>query len=92
MAFFRTSLAILAFAMASTASYAADDKGPQPPAGSSSGSLFSGTPEEQAACSPDAVKFCRDVLPDTFPVLACLQEHREKLKKACRDVLEAHGQ
>jgi hypothetical protein len=25
-------------------------------------------------------------------VLACLQEHREKLKKACLEVLKSHGQ
>jgi Cysteine rich repeat len=53
---------------------------------------FKGTPEEQAACAPDAKKFCRDDIPDTFRVLACLQENREKLKKACLGVLESHGQ
>jgi hypothetical protein len=90
MAFFRIGTAILAFAIASNASYAAEEKGPPPPG--SSGGLFTGTPAEQAACSPDAVRYCRDVLPETFRVLACLQNHREKLKKACRDVLEAHGQ
>jgi hypothetical protein len=56
------------------------------------GDLLSGTPEEQAACSPDATKFCSDAIPDTFRVLACLQDHREKLRKACQKVLEDHGQ
>ncbi len=56
------------------------------------GNLFSGTPEEQAACSPDATKFCRDAIPDTFRVLACLQDHREKLRKVCQKVLTDHGQ
>lgn len=98
MAFLRLGVAILALAIANGASYAANEKGPPPQAGSSGssgsspGGLFSGTPEEQAACSPDAVRYCRDALPETFRVLACLQEHREKLKKVCRDVLEAHGQ
>jgi hypothetical protein len=91
MAFFRFGAAILALAVATNA-YAAAEKGPPPQPGSSSGGLFSGTPQEQAACSPDAVRYCRDALPETFRVLACLQDHREKLKKACRDVLEAHGQ
>jgi Cysteine rich repeat len=53
---------------------------------------FKGTPQEQAACSPDAARFCSDAIPDTFRVLACLQEHREKLRKACRQVLEDHGE
>ena len=54
--------------------------------------IFQGTPEEQAACAPDSKKFCSDAIPDTFRVLACLQEHREQLRKACRQVLEDHGQ
>ena len=56
------------------------------------GSLFSGTPEKQAACSPDATRFCSDAIPDTFRVLACLQEHREKLRKVCQKVLTDHGE
>jgi hypothetical protein len=51
-----------------------------------------GTTEEQAACTPDATKFCNDKIPDTFAVLACLQSHRQRLTKACRHVLEANGQ
>jgi hypothetical protein len=54
--------------------------------------LFQGTPEEQAACAPDSTRFCQDAIPDTFRVLACLQDHREKLRKVCRKVLEDHGQ
>jgi Cysteine rich repeat len=53
---------------------------------------FQGTPEEQAACKPDATKFCRHAIPDSFRVLACLQEHRNRLRKLCLQVLEAHGQ
>jgi hypothetical protein len=54
--------------------------------------LFQGTAEEQAACSPDATKFCHDAIPDTFRVLACLQDHRKQLRKVCLKVLEDHGQ
>jgi hypothetical protein len=66
---------------------AANEKQPAQPPG-----LFQGTPEEQAACAPDSTKFCQDAIPDTFRVLACLQDHREKLRKVCRRVLEDHGQ
>jgi hypothetical protein len=52
---------------------------------------FKGTPEEQAACSHDATTYCREQIPDTLRVLTCLQQNRERLRKACRQVLEAHG-
>jgi len=51
-----------------------------------------GTPKEQSACSPDAARYCSDDMPDTFKVLDCLKDHRAKLRKACREVLENHGQ
>jgi hypothetical protein len=69
--------------------FAVDEK--RRPAGQSGGFL-EGTPEEQAACAPDSTKFCRDFIPDTFRVLACLQENRGKLRKVCLKVLEDHGQ
>lgn len=56
------------------------------------GGLFQGSPEEQAACAPDASKFCKEQIPDTFRVLACLQENRAKLHKACQQVLKDNGQ
>lgn len=53
----------------------------------------SGTPAEQAACRPDVRRFCHTVAGSgNGPVLACLQEHRAKLHRACREVLEGHGQ
>jgi hypothetical protein len=69
---------------------AVDDK--RQPASPPSGGLLEGTPEEQAACAPDSTKFCRDAIPDTFRVLACLQQHRKSLRKVCLKVLEDHGQ
>lgn len=72
----------------SVSALAAEDQ-PTPPKGLIE---FQGTPEEQAACAPDSKKFCSDAIPDTFRVLAYLQEHRERLRKACRQVLEDHGQ
>ncbi len=53
---------------------------------------FQGTPEEQAACRPDVLKFCKDAIPNSFRVLACLQQNRQRLRKPCLQVLEAHGQ
>jgi hypothetical protein len=53
----------------------------------------SGTPEEQAACSRDVQRFCRPVIDQgDFTVLACLQQNRPKLSKACDQVLKNHGQ
>lgn len=54
--------------------------------------MFEGTPQEQAACRPDSNKFCREAEPDSFRVLSCLQRNRAKLSRACRRVLESHGQ
>jgi len=53
----------------------------------------SGTPEEQAACSRDVQRFCRPVIDQgDFTILACLQQNRPKLTKACEQVLKTHGQ
>jgi len=53
---------------------------------------FEGTPEEQAACRPDSQRFCKEAMPDTFLVLACLQKNRAKISHACQKVLASHGQ
>jgi hypothetical protein len=53
----------------------------------------SGTPEEQAACARDVQRYCRPVIDQgDFTVLACLQQNRPKLSKACDQVLKNHGQ
>ena len=53
----------------------------------------SGTPEEQEACSRDVQRYCRPVIDQgDFTVLACLQQNRAKLTKACDKVLKDHGQ
>jgi hypothetical protein len=53
----------------------------------------SGTPEEQAACSRDVQRYCRQIIDQgDFVVLACLQQNRPKLTKACDQVLKNHGQ
>lgn len=45
-----------------------------------------GTPEEQAACTPDALKLCQTEIPDAERVKVCLVEHVSELTPACREV------
>ena len=53
----------------------------------------SGTPNEQKACSRDVSRFCRTLMDQgDFVILACLQQNRPKLTKACSQVLTNHGQ
>jgi hypothetical protein len=53
----------------------------------------SGTPEEQKACSPDVKRYCRKVISEgDFSILACLQQNRSAISKACQKVLANHGQ
>lgn len=53
----------------------------------------SGTPQEQEACSRDVERYCRKVIDQgDFTVLACLQQNRPKISKACDQVLKNHGQ
>jgi len=53
----------------------------------------SGTPDEQKACTRDVQRYCRLVMDQgDFTVLACLQQNRPKLTKACDLVLKTHGQ
>jgi hypothetical protein len=52
-----------------------------------------GTPQEEAACRPDVRRFCHNKIgAGNGTILACLQEYRAKLHRACREVLESHGQ
>jgi hypothetical protein len=50
-----------------------------------------GTDQERDACHPDVMKFCREMVPDQFRVLGCLQSNRTRLSNACRGVLTSHG-
>lgn len=54
---------------------------------------MSGTPEEQAACSPDVRKFCAKVPPgsDDIAYLTCLVNNRDALSVKCLGVLTDHG-
>ena len=68
---------------------------PQPPPVASP--LMQGTEQERAACHPDVVRFCRDLIKDdnnadVFAILNCLQTNRNRLSRACGEVLISHGQ
>jgi hypothetical protein len=53
----------------------------------------SGTPDEQKACARDVQRYCRPVIDQgDFTILACLQQHRPKITRACDQVLKNHGQ
>ena len=61
--------------------------------GASAQQQRSGTPQEQAACSRDVQRHCRPVIDQgDFTILACLQQNRSKLSKACDQVLKNNGQ
>ena len=49
------------------------------------------SPDERA-CRGDARRYCKEFFPDQFRVLSCLQSHRARLSRACRGVLDSHGQ
>jgi hypothetical protein len=84
----------LALALLLTSGIAWSQQGPRQanPQSEPTTDPFKGTPEEQAACRHDSTTLCRDAIPDTFRVLACLQQNRQRISKACREVLESHGQ
>jgi hypothetical protein len=57
--------------------------------------IASGASAQQGhdACARDVSRFCRAVMNDgDSVVLACLQQHRARLSKACEKVLTDNGQ
>jgi Spy/CpxP family protein refolding chaperone len=62
-----------------------------------SGGLGQGDARDRAACHPDVVRFCKELIKDDanadiFGILNCLQTNRQKISKACNEVLASHGQ
>ena len=49
-----------------------------------------GTKEEQAACKPDVFRLCKEFIPVTERIVACLKENKSKLSPGCRKVF-SHG-
>lgn len=40
--------------------------------------------EDVTACSPDAMRLCKDKLPDLDAIEGCMKANYEKLKPACK--------
>ena len=84
------SLALLAAVLAASASAAqAQAPFPFPPFLD-----MRGTPEDQRACRPDAVRLCRHLLEqnDSMIVLQCFLANQSKLSPPCRAVLVKYNQ
>ena len=47
-----------------------------------------GTPEQRAACAPDAFRFCIGYIPGPTRVEHCLRQNMSDLSDACRLVFE----
>ncbi len=85
-----TALVLTATTMAS----AQVPKQPPPVAGSP---LGQGDARERAACHPDVVRYCKELIKDdanadVFGILNCLQTNRQRISRACNEVLVSHGQ
>jgi hypothetical protein len=51
-------------------------------------SAESGTPEQQAACTPDVLTLCLFDIPNEERIVACLNRKIAQLSPACRAVIE----
>ena len=50
-----------------------------------------GTPEQRAACSPDAFRLCANDIPDPKKVENCLRQKKSELSDQCRLVFEQNA-
>jgi hypothetical protein len=48
-----------------------------------------GTPEQQQACQPDAMRLCSEFVPDVERITACMVKNRIRLSPPCRAVFTA---
>jgi hypothetical protein len=69
----RRCIALVAALLCATTASAQDDRG---------------TPEQRAACAPDAFRFCVGYIPDPTRVEHCLRQNKSDLSDACRLVFE----
>ena len=46
------------------------------------------TPEQRAACEPDAMRLCQAYIPDVDRVRACMAHYRRYLSPRCRALFE----
>jgi hypothetical protein len=69
----RRNIALMAALLCSTAASAQENRG---------------TPEQRAACAPDAFRLCAGCIPDPGRVEFCLRQNKSDLSDACRSVFE----
>jgi hypothetical protein len=52
-----------------------------------------GTPQQQQACQPDAMRLCGEFVPDVAKITACMAKKRAQLSPACRaaTTVPSHG-
>ena len=50
------------------------------------GPAFAQSQEDQAACTPDAMRLCQQAIPDRGLVIACLVRNRLQLSPGCSGV------
>ena len=48
------------------------------------GALAQGSIEERRACTPDAIRLCREFIPDPGKIAACLTARKAQLSDLCR--------
>lgn len=53
-------------------------------AGASLSANAAGTPEQRRACRADAMKFCREFVPNVRKITACMEHNMRRLSPACR--------
>jgi hypothetical protein len=67
-----------------------------PPVANPLSKLGQGNDQERAACRPDVMRFCKELIKDNeddvFAILGCLQTNRTKISNNCQQVLASHGQ
>ncbi len=49
-----------------------------------SNSAFAYTPEQQQACTPDAMRLCGEFVPDVDRITACMIQKKSQLSPECR--------
>ena len=49
-----------------------------------------GTPEQRAACAPDAFRLCSSYIPDPDRVESCLRQQKARLSSPCSALFEQH--
>jgi hypothetical protein len=69
----RPAIVVLAVMLCATTAFAQENRG---------------TPEQRAACAPDAFRLCAGYIPDATAVEQCLRQNRSGLGAACRSVFE----